>query len=303
MAFHIKKKFKADKIKSRNLDTKGLPLYYKEVQQTLLEHTSPENTTPYFLCAEYATGENLLLIGIPDSGQKVLFKTAGQGKEGFDKANISIGSCFILKEGKKNILCLYPNTKASKGKKKVVITILRKILRTSWKELSEVRWLTSPLVVDSQDSSKVESAAGSDTEPKKEETPQIPKDQVITKAKNIKRGIEKLVKDVMPRYKKRETTPNDAAFVKALRKEGNLFLAQLPLTDDDTIELLASQKATLESNIPKWKDLEGRIRSQKNKGEAKAELRKSLLAVIEKMKTNRNEIKTILKRVNLKSLG
>lgn len=302
MAFQIKKKFKSDHIKSRNLDTKILGMYYKELQQMLLDNTNVEQTTDYFFCADYAVDEHLFILGMPTAGQKKVFKAAAKGEEGFDKKKISIGSCFILKKNKKNILCLYPNQTLSKGKKPDVLNTLKKIQRSSWKQIHGIRWLTSPLIMDAEDSSKVETIVD-DSISTKGQTPQISKDDVITKAKNIKRGIEKLLKDVMPRYKKRETTPNDAAFVKALRKEGHLFLAQLPLTDNKTIELLASQKVALESNLPKWKDLEGRIRSQKNKGESKAELRKSLLTVIKKMKTKRNEIKTILKRVNLKQLG
>lgn len=270
----------------------------------LLDKTNAEQTTDYFLCTDYTADEHLLVLGTPTPGHTKLFKAAGKGNEGFDDKKISIGSCFILNKNKKNILCLYPNTKLSKGKKTAVLTTLRKIQRASWKQIHGIRWLTSPLIMDSQDPSKVETVVDDSGPKKNQDQPvQISKDAVITKAKNIKRGIERLLKDVMPRYKKRETTPNDAAFVKALRKEGHLFLAQLPLTDDKTVELLASQKVALESNLPKWKDLEGRIRSQKNKGESKAELRKSLLTVIKKMKTNRNEIKTILKRVNLKQLG
>jgi hypothetical protein len=305
VAFQIKKKFKADKIKSRNLDTKTLPLYYKELQQNLIKSTNVETKTPYFFCADYTAGEPLLIIGEPDAGQSLLIKAAGKGKDGFDKAQISIGSCFILKEDKKNILCLYPNTNASKGKKKDVIAALKKIQRTAWKQIKEVRWLTSPLMVNVEDPSKVESVVDttSSSGSSNEETVQVPQKDVVKKAKDIKRGIKKLVKDVMPRYKKRETTSKDAAFVKALRKEGHLLLAQLPLTDKETRDLLSSQKEALEANLPKWKDLEGRIRSQKGKAESTAELKKSLLTVIKKMKAKRNEIKTLLKRVNFKELG
>ena len=157
-------------------------------------------------------------------------------------------------------------------------------------------------MVDSQDSSKVESVVD-DAASAKAQTVQVPIEEVVTKAKNLKRGIEKLVKDVMPRYKKRETTGNDAAFVKALRKTGHLFLAQLPLTDEKTRNRFSSQKKILESGLPQWKELEARIHSQKNKGESTAVLKASLLEVVEKMNTNRTEIKTILKRVNLKKLG
>ena len=315
MTFQIKKVFKPDQIKSRNLDTKILGMYYKTLQQLLIEKTSVEQTTDYFFCEDYALDKHLFIAGMPTAGHKKVFKGAAKGEEGFDKSKVSIGSCFVLNEDGKNILCLYPNITLSKGKKKTVLTTLRKIQRSSWKQIKEVRWLMSPLVVDAQDESKVESAAGA-SEPGTTgtgttktgtagagETPKVSKEDVISKAKELKRGIKKLVKDVMPRYKKRETTENDAAFVKALRKAGHLFLAQLPLTDAKTREQFSSQKKTLESGLPQWKELESRIHSQTDKVASNAALKKSLLEVVEKMKASRSEIKTILKRVNLKTLS
>lgn len=302
MAFQLSKKFKADQIKNRSLDTKILIKHYKDAGQLLIDSTTIEQTTNFFFCSEFAASEHLLVIGTPSAAQKLVFRAAAKGEDGFDKKKISIGTCFILEEEGKKVLCFFPNKSLSKGKKKDFLAAVKKIHQRYWGLIDKIRWLTAPIMVE--DSSKVET-----TEEKEEEKPgttqtvQVPKEEVIEKAKNLKRGIEKLVKDVMPRYKKRETTPNDAAFVKALRKAGHLFLAQLPLTDEKTRAYFSTQKQTLESGLPQWKELETRIHSQKNKVESTAALKASLLGVIEKMKVNRTEIKTILKRVNLKQLG
>lgn len=300
MAFKIIAKFKPEQIKSRNLDTSFLKNYYKGVQKILVKKTSVEQTTPYFFCADYAEKTHLFILGNPTANHRKLFKDAAKGEEGFEKTKISMGSCFILDEDGVRTLCLYPNITLSKGKKKPVIRTLKKILRTYMDQIHEIRWLETPLIVDAEDSSKVESATDDDSS--KKQTALINKDDITQKANELNRGIEKLVKDVMPRYKKRETTDTDAAFVKALRKAGHLFLAQLPLTDESTRSSFSSQKKILESGLPQWKDLEARILSQKGKVENTAALKKSLLKVIEKMNESHDEIKTILQRVDLKSL-
>lgn len=302
MAFQLSKKFKADQIKSRNLDTTILVKHYKEIEQQLLDSTTVGKATDFLFCKEYAADQHLLAIGTPSAAQKLVFKAAAKGEEGFEKTNIVIGSCFILDTDGKKVLCFHPNKSLSKGKKKDFIPVLKKIQQRYWGQIHKIRWLTAPIIVDSQDSSKVETVLDKGESVTKQSA-QVSKEDIVEKAKNLKRGIDKLVKDVMPRYKKRETSSNDAAFVKALRKAGHLFLAQLPLTDEKTRNYFSSQKQTLESGLPQWKELESRIHSQKNKVEGTAVLKASLLEVIEKMKMNRTEIKTILKRVNLKELG
>jgi hypothetical protein len=301
VAFPILKKFKPDLIKSRNLDTSILGMYYKGVQNLLVSKTNAEQTTEYFFCESYESDKHLFIVGTPTPAQKKLFKAAAKGLEGFDKSKISIGSCFILEKDNKNVLCLYPNKALSQGKKKPVLTNLKKIQRASWKQIYKIDWLLSPVVVDAQDSSKVESAED-DPQPAKEQTVLVTREVIVTKAKELKRGIKKLVKDVMPRYKKRETTDKDAAFIKALRKAGSLFLADLTQTDEKTRSSFSSQKKTLTSGLPQWKELEARIHALKGKAESTAVLKQSLLKVIEKMNADRTEIKTILKRVNLKTL-
>jgi len=302
VAFKIIPKFKADQIKSRNLDTSFLGKYYKGIQKLLIHKTDVEQTTEYFFCIDYTAEEHLFVLGNPTAGQRQTFKAAAKGEEGFDRSNVSIGSCFILKQDGKNTLCLYPNLSLSKGKKKKILTALKKLQRAAaWNDIHAINWLTAPLIVDAQDSSKVESVVEEGTS-KKKQTAQISKHEVVDNAKNLKRGIEKLIKDVMPRYKKRETTENDAAFVKALRKAGNLFLVQLTQTDEATKNSFSSQEKVLKSGLPQWKDLEARIHAQKSKVENTAALKKSLLKVIEKMNESRDEIKKILQRVDIKTL-
>ncbi|WP_052597467.1 hypothetical protein [Aureispira sp. CCB-QB1] len=304
MAFNILTKFKPDQIKSRNLDTGFLSKYYKGIQNILIQKTHVEQTTEYFFCENYTADEHLLVFGTPTATQKMLFKAAGKGQEGFDKTKVSMGTCFILNEKGSKVLCLYPNLSLAKGKKASVMRTLKKMQRTSLKLIDEIRWLDAPLMVDSEDPSKIEQVVDPNTSnTENNQTVLVSTEEIVDKAKNLKRGIEKLVKDVMPRYKKRETTNNDAAFVKALRKAGHLFLAQLTQTDEKTRNSFTSQKKVLESGLPQWKELESRIHSQKSKAESRATLKKSLLGVVEKMNERRSEIKTILKRVNLKTLG
>lgn len=304
MAFKIIHKFKSEQIKSRNLDTSFLDKYYKGVQKLLLQKTDVEKTTEYFFCENYTADEHLFIIGTPSSAHKKLFKSAGKGGEGFDKTKISIGTCFILDEDGNKVLCLLPNLALARGKKASILKTLKKMQRTSLKLIDEIRWLDAPLMVDAQDSSKIESvvdpvATGDSGTPK--QAIQISEEDIVAKSNDLKRAIEKLVKDVMPRYKKRETTDSDAAFVKALRKAGYLFLAQLPQADENTQNRLAAQKKRLETGLPQWKELEARIHSQK--GENTGVSKQSLLKVIKTMNERRDEIKAILKRTNIKTLG
>ena len=96
MAFKISPKFKVGDIKSKSLDMAFVGKYYKAVQQTLIKRTSVEDPTDYFFCQDFTGGEPLLVFGTPTAGHKKFFKDAGKGKEGFDKSQISAGSCFVL---------------------------------------------------------------------------------------------------------------------------------------------------------------------------------------------------------------
>ncbi|BDS09356.1 hypothetical protein [Aureispira anguillae] len=312
MAFKITLKLKAEQIKNRSIDVSFLDKYYKGLQQLLIQNTNVETTTDYFFCENFMDGKDLLVMGDQTEGHKKVFKAAGKGNEGFDKSKISMGSCFILEEKDKKILCIQANNSLAKGKKAPILKALKKMQRSFMKQIHEVRWLNAPLMVDAQDPSKVESAtpaaaaaaaAESANDTTTAQAPQISTDEVVKKAKDIKRGLEKLVNDVIPRYKKRHATANDAAFVNALRKAGLIFLTNLTQTDAATSKKFASQKKILEKGIPKWKKLETAIHSQKTRNETSAAIKQSLHKVVKRMNETRSEIKEILKRVDLKTLG
>lgn len=306
MAFEIIKKFKPDKIKNRNLDTGFLDKYYKNLQQLLIQKTNLTSKTDYFFCEDFAVGEHLLVLGNQTENHKKVFKNAGKGKDGFDKTKISMGTCFILDEKGKKILCIEANTTLAKGKKNDVMKALNKMRRAHMKQINDVRWLTSPLMANAQDPSVIEVVEEEQTSTGSNNSDQpvvINKGEIVQKAKNLKKGIQKLVKDVIPRFKKREATTNDAAFVKALRKAGLLFLTNLTQTEPGLDEKFSSHKEILENSLPQWKTLESRIHSQKTKKETTAAQKQSLKKVVDQMNVTRAEIKTILKRINLKKLN
>jgi len=244
-------------------------------------------------------------MGKQTAAYKKVFKAAGKGKDGFDKANISIGTCYILNENGANILCIHANSSMSKGKKPIVLKALKKMMRGSMKKIKEVRWMDGAVVVDATNDKKVESAK-SDSDKDSSATggePLVKKDEIVKRTKELIKGIQKLKQDIMPRYKKRETTDRDAAFVKALRKAGLMYMSKLTQTDEATSKKFNSQKEQLEKGLPQWKELEAKILSQKSKAEATAELKKELKGAVSRMNQTRKEIKELLKRVKLKSLG
>ena len=308
MAFKIIPKIKASQIEDRSLDTTFLKKYYKSLQPLLIKKTSPELKTDYFFCIDFAGDEHLLVMGNQTTAYKKVFKEAGKGKNGFDKANISIGSCFVLDENGKNILCIEANSSMSKGKKPLILKALKKMARAYFKQMSEVRWIDGPLMQDANDDEAVESAndgegdnEGSSASGEQPE-PLVKKDEIVNRTKELQKGIEKLKNDIIPRFKKRETSDRDAAFVKALRKAGLLFISKLSQTDETTSQKFADQKDKLEKVLPKWMELESKISEQKSKSEATAALKKELKGAVERMNTTRGEIKKLLKRVKLKQL-
>jgi hypothetical protein len=105
VAFKIIQKIKPDQIQDKTLDTAFLKKYYRQLQKMLVLKTSPDNPTGYFFCADYSEGEDLLIMGNQTPSYLKVFRAAGKGKDGFDKASVSIGNCFVLVEGtKKNTL-------------------------------------------------------------------------------------------------------------------------------------------------------------------------------------------------------
>ncbi|MGH1334621.1 MAG: hypothetical protein ACRBFS_00730 [Aureispira sp.] len=319
MAFKISPKFKVGDIKSKSLDTAFLGKYYKGIQQTLLKKTSVENSTEYFFCQDFTGGEPLLVFGNASATHRKTFREAGKGKDGFDKNQVSIGTCFVLKENNKSILCLQPNMSLGKAKKKLSLKVLDKMRRQKLKQFAEIRWLDGPLIVGAdgeveevntdqtstpteENTTSTGGAPSSDSNASKDGH-MVPRDKVVKRAQELQRGIDKLKNDLMPRYKEQQITPRDGAFVKALRKAALIFLTKLAQTDAKTQAEFASNKEYLDVALPQWKDLEGRLGNQKANKEARKELKDKLEKVVETMNDTRKEIKKLLKRVNLKTLS
>lgn len=303
MAFNIlTTKFKADKIINRTLDTSFLDLYYRKLPELLIEKTNVETPTDYFFCQDFANGKDLLILGSPNTKHKKIFKSAGKGKEGFDAAKISIGTCFFLQEKNKKVLCFRPNKAISSGKKSVLFPALNKIRRTYMSIFNEFTWIISPLPVHA----KVEVVQDKKTSKTNNETSgfvEIDKNKITKEAKNLEKGIRKFKKETISRYKKGQTTTNDVAFTEVLIKTASLFLTELTQTDPDFSKQFSSLKKALPKNISQWKKILSSIQYRKKKKETFEAKKQLLKKVVDQMNTNRTEIKNILKRVNLKKIN
>ena len=316
MAFKIIQKIKPDQIQDKSLDMGFLKKYYRQLQKMLVMKTDPQNPTGYFFCADYSDGEDLLVMGNQTPAYLKVFRAAGKGKDGFDKKNVSIGNCFILIEGNKKVLCVLPNPSLAKGKKMLVLKALKKLRKSAMKQIAEIRWLNAPLVQEeeaietsdassSQNQPATSSATSKGTASKdasKTATPAVGKEEIVKKTKELQKGIKKLKNDIMPRYKKKESTERDAAFVKALRKAGNLFLSKLLLADPKLVAKFSAQRAQLQKGIPQWEALENKILGQKDHVATQGSMREELKATVQRMNETRATIKTLIKKVNFKAL-
>ncbi len=317
MAFKIIQKIKPDQIQDKTLDTGFLKKYYKQLQQLLVKKTSPKNPTGYFFCHEFSGKEDLLIMGKQSPAYLKVFRAAGKGKDGFDKKKVSIGNCFILIENNKKILCLLPNPSLAKGKKMTVLKAMKKLRKSSMKQIADIRWLDAPLKMDAEEDSGEEAAQ---PQPKKQDSgdskggggsaskdegnePLVSKDEIVKRTKELQKGIAKLKNDIVPRFKKKETTPRDAAFVKALRKAGNLLIGKLMQADPKVSAKFSSQKEQLKKGMPQWEKLETQILGQKTKAEATDSIKKELRGAVKRMNETRNQIKELLKKVNFKALS
>ena len=313
MAFKIIQKIKPDQIQDKTLDTAFLKKYYRQLQKMLVMKTNPQNPTGYFFCADYSEGEDLLIMGNQTPAYLKVFRAAGKGKDGFDKKNVSIGNCFILIEGTKKILCVLPNPSLAKGKKMLVLKALKKLRKSAMKQIAEIRWLNAPIsqdeeATDSASSPKQPEASSSKTkgtaskDASETATAAVSKEEIVQKTKELQKGIKKLKNDIMPRFKKKASTERDAAFVKALRKAGNLFLTKLMLADPKIVAKFSAQREQLQKGIPQWETLENKILGQKEGQAAQASLRQELKATVQRMNETRATIKKLLKKVNFKAL-
>lgn len=334
MAFKIIPKIKAEDIKSKALDGKILPKYYKALQQSLIKKTNKEIMTDYFFCEDFAEGSPLLVMGTATPAYKKIFREAGKGKNGFDKSKVSGGKSFILKEDNKVILCLQPDASLGKGKKIPTIKALTKLKKAFMKQIDEVRWLDAPLSAapeeadqtpstEQQTDTRAENRTNSNTSttssssqpsPSRETStdqggttgtkpPIIGRDDIVKRAKDLQRGIRKIKDDVMPRYKKQETTPKDGDFVNAMYKAGTLFKSKLTQTDQATKAEFKSNVEFLDKALPQWKELESRLRNSKDRAKTRATLKKKLETTVQTMNEIRQQIKDILKRTDLKKMA
>lgn len=310
MAFKIIPKINPTEIQDRSLDIGFLGKYYKQLQQLLIQKTNAETPTEYFFCEEFSGGEDLLVMGDQTMAYQKIFRAAGKGLDGFDKGKISCGTCFILEEKGAKILCIQANPSRGKGKEQAVIKALTKLKKAHMKQIAEVRWINGPVMADAEDDEQLESVAdagnaanaASKEKAGNSEAPVVTQEEIVKRTKDLQKGIEMLKKDIMPRFKNKEMTERDVAFVKALRKAGHLFLTKLSQTELEVSKKFASQKDLLEKGLPQWKELEEKLINQKGKAEANETLKKSLQETVNKMNATRKEIQEILKRVNLKSM-
>jgi hypothetical protein len=299
MAFKIIPKIKVESIQDRSLDMGLMKKYYKQVQQPLIKKATPETPTDYFFCANFSGTDNLFVFGTQTTKYKTSFKAIGKGGDGFDKSGVSIGKCFVMEEDDKKILCIQHDSTKSKGKKELIMKSFRKMLRTSLKQFKEVRWMDKGAITAATGGGKVEVAGGGSTAGggAEQAAPVVSKDEIEKRGKQLEQGIKKLKDDIIPRFKKKETDPKDADFLKALRKAASVWLAKLAQTDSKTAEKAASQQKQLEGALPKWKKLEARLAKSKTNGGGRKEIRDAIKLMNEK----RAKIKALLKKVDLKS--
>ncbi len=136
-----------------------------------------------------------------------------------------------------------------------------------------------------------------------DKAPIVERDDIVKRAKDLQRGIRKIKDDVMPRYKKQETTPKDGDFVNAMYKAGLLFKSKLTQSDKDTKAEFKSNIEFLDKALPQWKELEERLRNSKDRAEMRAVLKEQLETTVKAMNEIRQQVKDILKRTNLKKLA
>lgn len=309
MAFKIIQKIKPRAIEEKSLDMLMMPKYYKMVQNKLIRLTNAQTTTSYFFAGDFVEGENLLIVGNQTPAYKKIFRLAGKGQIGFDKTKVSIGLCYIEGTNGKFTLNIIPNRSMAKGKKMFVIKTLRKHLKRYMKSIQAVAWLDQipdGQVTDEQNKSSSENTAAQPTYSSERESDNkqtisyaVKTDEIVKRTKDIKKALEMLQKDIMPRYKQGESTERDQSFVNALIKAANLYLTKLSLADPAVTEKFSTQKLKIEQGLTQWKMLAKRLLENKNKSSSNAVLKADLKKSVQKINNYRNEIKEILKRVDL----
>ncbi len=126
---------------------------------------------------------------------------------------------------------------------------------------------------------------------------------ISKRADELQRGIDKLNKDVMPRFKKQDTMPTDRDFITALRKTILIFLNKLGQADDATKSEFSSKKSYLDALLPQLKELETRLKDPQGTQKEREELQQKLQVEVNKMNGIHDEIRSILQRIDLKTLA
>ncbi len=309
MAFKIAQKIKAEHILNRDIDQKAIKTIHSTVQKNLLDKTSPEVPTDYYFCRDFSGGEHLFVFGTATPSHKKIYKETAKGKHGFAPKGVSSGSCFIIKEGDKSILCLRQNKAASSAGKGPTLNAFKKFIKKRMGLISGVRWVEGAIVTDAAtgkatatdtDSTgkKDKAKESSSAEAKTEKPPEVTEAEINDRVNQLKEGLKKLKTDVIIRYKKGEASKQDAAFVQALRKAASTFLIKITQTDAKAAKQHTAFARKIKKQLPQWKDLETRLLNAKPKAEIKAKLK----GVVKEMGVKRNKIKDLLKRVNLKAM-
>lgn len=309
MAFKIIQKIKPREIEEKSLDMLMMPKYYKMLQKKLIQLTNAQTTASYFFAGDFVEGENLLIVGNQTPAYKKIFRAAGKGKIGFDKTKVSIGLCYIEGSNGKFTLNIVPNNSMAKGKKMFVIKSLRKHCKRYMKSIHAIAWLDQ--IADGQASDELDQNSSENTvdqsasiDNKESASKQtisyaVKADEIVKRTKDIKKALEMLQKDIMPRYKQGESTERDQSFVNALIKAANLFLTKLSLADPAVAEKFSTQKQKIEEGLTQWEILAKRLLEKKNKSSANEALKADLKKTVQIINNYRNEIKEILKRVDL----
>ena len=294
LAFKITQKIKPFAIQDKSIDMAFVGKHLKGIQKTLITKTSPETPVDYYFCNAFSGADDLFVFGTQAPAYKKIFKETAKGKHGFEKEKVSIGKCYVINENQKNILCIQHNKAFSKGKKAIILRSFRKMLRSSLKQIKEVRWVENIIQEAEQNNTAPQGNTSSDAG--NSNMILISPKEIEARGKQLKTGINRL-KKVIKRYKEQRTKPDDAEFVSKLISAANVWISQLTQTDEKTAEALEQQRADLEKKLPQWKELEEKISNAKPREELRAELKQT----IQELNIKRTRIKELLKKVNLKA--
>lgn len=341
MAFNISPKIKAEEIKSKSLDFAFVGKYYKSVQTTLAVKTSVEKPTAYFFHQNFLNGEPLILFGKPTAAHKKVFLEAGKSnekdlvsigtcfvlKENNQKIlclqpNASQGkakerpSMLVLNKMKRASLKKFTEIRWLKAP--LMIGADGNVGQVKEEENSSGGTETGGAPISDQGNTSTgtgsnpqgnpSTTARSTSGPSQQEKPTgstavVSRAHITKRSDELQRGLDKLNNDVMPRFKKQDTMPTDRDFITALRKAILIFLNKLGQADDETKSEFSSKKSYLDQLLPQLKELEKRLNDPQGTQEERAKLQEKLQVEVKRMNGIHDEIRSILQRIDLKTLA